>query len=273
MSEPESHRWSVRWSGRTDPGRFRRNNEDAFLAMAFNARESFFLGKDGEHPMATEDFIFAVSDGMGGANAGEFASRIAVEKVGRILPQSFSMRAMGLAQAAPDLLSELCEEVHAEMHRMGRSYEECRGMGATLTLAWVTPGQLYFAHIGDSRLYYLPGGGKLVQVSEDHTHVAWLVKQGRITPAQAKFHPQRNLLKQALGGETPRVRPQLGIIDFSPGDRFLLCSDGLNEGMSDRVMADMLAEEPFSAQRFINESRGNSGRDNLTALIMDVFAQ
>ncbi len=151
----------VRWSGLTDRGRVRANNEDAFLALAVDGHGVHHLGKVGEAPLSTADFIFAVSDGMGGANAGEFASRIAVDRIPRLLARSFQVSAIGLSSGFSDILAELFTNIHKDLLHLGYSYEECAGMGATLSLGWLTPGWLYFAHVGDSRIYYLPRGGGL----------------------------------------------------------------------------------------------------------------
>ncbi|MEM8550495.1 MAG: serine/threonine-protein phosphatase, partial [Verrucomicrobiota bacterium] len=128
------------WSGMTHPGRVRRNNEDAFLALAVDAEEMQLLGKVGEDELGRQDFIFAVSDGMGGANAGEFASRIAVDKIAAMLPRSYWLGAIGIRKGTDDYLISLFAETHAEMQQMGISYPECQGMGATLSLCWFSPG-------------------------------------------------------------------------------------------------------------------------------------
>ena len=113
---------SIRWSGLTDKGRVRLNNEDAFLGLAIDGHEVRFLGKTGETTMASADFLFAVSDGMGGAKSGEFASRIAVEKITRLLPKSYRLSAQGLASGFQDVLIELFEAVHHELLKLAQSY-------------------------------------------------------------------------------------------------------------------------------------------------------
>jgi len=135
---------SLRWSGMTHVGRFRSNNEDAFLALNFDAREVRYLGKSGDGSLEGADFVFAVSDGMGGAKSGEFASKIAVEKITRLLPKSFGMNAQSLDSGFEDILDELFDRIHHAISDLGRHYEECRGMGATLSLAWFMPGWMCF---------------------------------------------------------------------------------------------------------------------------------
>ena len=104
-------------------------------------------------------------------------------------------------------------------------------MGATLSLCWVRPGWLYFAHVGDSRIYHLPKDGGINQVSHDHTHVGWLYRDGQLNEKAARSHAGRNALQQVLGGKNQNLSPQFGAIGYEPGDRFLICSDGLVEGL------------------------------------------
>ena len=263
---------SLRWHGQTDVGRVRSNNEDAFLCLRFDAQEIQLLGKYGDASMAEADFVFAVSDGMGGAMAGEFASRMAVEKIARLLPRSFRQTASGLAAGYADVLEELYEQTHRSLMFLGGSDEECKGMGATLSLCWFTAGWMYFGHLGDSRIYYLPAGGGMRQLTEDDTHVGWLYRTGKINEREARTHPRRHLLQKALGAGHQFVDPQVGAVACEPGDRFLLCTDGLIDGLYDAQLLEGLRETPSEnpAQHLVNRAREISGRDNITALVVDV---
>jgi protein phosphatase len=266
----------VRWSGLTHVGRVRTNNEDVFLALAVDGHEVRYLGKTGRASMGGSDFVFAVSDGMGGAKSGEFASRITVDRVTRLFPRAFRLSAAGMGMGFADVLGELITEIHADLTRLGRSYEECAGMGATLSLAWVTPEWLYFAHLGDSRIYYLPLDGTLTQVTHDHSHVGWLRRTGRINEREARTHPRRNALQQALGAGHQILEPHIGAIGHRPGDRFLICSDGLVDGLWDRRIEELLREtrtgdtDANHAQVLVNEAVEASGRDNTTAVVIDI---
>ena len=266
----------IRWAGTTDTGRFRKNNEDAFLALAFDAREVRYLGKTGTISLDGNDTVFAVSDGMGGAKAGEFASRIAVDQITRLLPRGFRLGAMGVESDRAELLADLFHNIHAAVQEYGRCYEECEGMGATLTLCWFSPGWLAFSHLGDSRLYFLPRDGDLRQLSHDHTHVGWLRRSGRINEREERTHPARNSLQMALGAGHQIIDPQVGTVGLEPGDRFLLCSDGLNDGMWDRRIGEMLRQGEIEdgtpgglAAAMVKESVAESGRDNTTALVIE----
>jgi len=275
--EPSSKPTHLHWWGQTDRGKVRKNNEDAFLALQFDAQEVRYLGKIGEDTMAHADFVFAVSDGMGGAMAGEFASKITVEKITRLLPRAYKQAALGMQAGFEDVLGELFDQIHKALLFLGDSYEECRGMGATLSLCWFAPGWMYFAHIGDSRIYYLPRTeGGLRQVSQDDTYVGWMFRQGQINERQAKTHPRRNVLQKALGAGHQYVEPQVGAVACEPGDIFLLCTDGVTDGLYDANLLELLrtpdarqaALDP--AQRVVDAGVAYSGRDNTTALVVEV---
>jgi protein phosphatase len=269
---------SLKWSGRTDRGKVRPNNEDAFLGLRFDAREIDRLGKTGEASMESMDFAFAVSDGMGGAKAGEHASRIAIEKITTLLPRSFQQAATGLEIGFEDVLTELFDQTHRALQYLGASDEECSGMETTLSLCWFTPGWVYFGHIGDSRIYHLPARkSRIQQVSHDDTHVGWLFRNSKISEREARTHPRRNALQKALGGGNQFVDPQVGALAYQAGDTFLLCTDGLVEGLHNRQLVELLRpDEPDGAvsdlaHRLVEESLKQDGRDNTTALVIQVI--
>jgi len=267
----------LRWSGMSHRGHVRRNNEDSFLGQQFNAQEVHHLGKVGEATTELTDFAFAVSDGMGGAMAGEFASRITTEKITRLLPRSFKQAAVGLEAGVDDVLEELFDQIHRALVFVGSSYEETHNMQATLSLAWFTPGWMYFAHIGDTRIYYLPRTGGIKQLTEDDTYVGWLFRQGKLSEREARNHPQRTALQKALGAGNQFVNPQIGSVGYEAGDLFLLCSDGLVEGLYDEQLLDLLRPpgpvpaDKSHACRLVEESLQRSGRDNTTALVVEVL--
>ncbi len=225
MKSPQSATSALlKWSGCTDRGKVRPNNEDSFLALRFNGTEVLRLRKIGEASTAETDFAFAVSDGMGGALAGEYASRIAVEKITTMLPRSFKLSATGFVADYDDILTELFRQsTQGNSFICGLGYEECHGMEATLTLCWFSPGWLHFGHIGDSRLYYLPAkSDQIKQLSQDDTHVGWLYRNGKINEREARTHPRKSVLQKALGGGNQFVDPQLGAVGYESGDMFLL---------------------------------------------------
>jgi protein phosphatase len=262
---------SLQWFGCTDRGKVRPNNEDAFLGLRFDAREVHRLGKLGEASVDTMDFAFAVSDGMGGEQAGEYASRIAVEKITTLLPRAFQHSVGGLQAGFADVLTELFSQMHRALVYLGQSYDECRGMETTMSLCWFTPGKMYFGHIGDSRIYHLPARSKSIrQLTHDDTHVGWLFRNGQINEREAHTHPRRNALQKALGGANQFVDPQLGTVTFERGDLFLLCTDGLTDGLYDGQLVEILRSDDGLAQHLVEAAVSNSGRDNTTALVVKV---
>lgn len=269
---------SLRWFGHTDRGKIRSNNEDAFLGACFDAQELHHVGKLGEGSIDRMDFVFAVSDGIGGAKAGEFASKITVEKITRLLPRSYKQSALGLTAGNDDVLVELFDQIHRALMFLGESYEECSGMGATLSMCWFTPAWMYFAHIGDSRVYYLSArDGGIRQISQDDTHVGWLFRNGKINEREARNHPRRNFLQKALGAGHQFVEPQLGAVGCEPGDLILLCSDGVVDGLYDyQILETLRPSEPYAkgtnpARLLVDAAVERSGRDNTTALLVEVL--
>jgi len=212
---------------------------------------------------------------MGGAHSGEFASRITVERVTKLLPRGFRRSAGGTSVGFSDILAEIVSAIHYDLTKMGQSYEECVGMGATLSLGWFTPGFMHFSHVGDSRIYHLPRGGELIQLTHDHSHVGWLRRTGQINEREARAHPRRNALQQVLGAGHQFVEPQLGAVACGAGDRFLFCTDGLVEGLWDRRIGEILRAAPgvgSLAGHLVQEAVQSSGRDNVTAIAVEVLA-
>lgn len=271
--QPASPALHFAWSGHSDRGPVRPNNEDAFLCLAMGPRDIRHLGKSGSSANGDADLLFAVSDGMGGAQAGEFASRIAIEKITRIFPPLIRQRATGTPIGFAQAFGELFAEISKALQYLGDSYEECRGMGATLSLCWFSGGTMHFAHIGDTRVYHLPAGGGIVQLTEDDTHVGWLQRTGQITEHEAKRHPAKNRLQKALGAGNQFVTPQIGEIALKPGDRFLLCTDGVTDALCNDQLPQVLADCPKGttpAVHLVKEAVDRSGRDNTTAIIVSV---
>lgn len=268
----------VRWSGLTHVGRFRTNNEDAFLALNFDGHDVRYLGKTGEASFGQTDFVFAVSDGMGGAKSGEFASRITVDRVTRLLPRAFRLSAAGLSNSFQDVLAELFAQIHADLINLGNSYEECAGMGCTLSLCWFTPEWAYFGHIGDSRVYYLPKEGGMTQITHDHSYVGMMRRKGAMNEREARSDPRRSALHQALGAGNQFIEPHIGAVGHQAGDRFLICSDGLVDGLWDREIEETIRKPARTAplrsiaQELVETAVENSGRDNTTAILVELLA-
>jgi serine/threonine protein phosphatase PrpC len=266
----------LHWSGYTHRGKVRTENEDSFLCLEFDSMEMRYLGRIGEVGTREADHVFAVSDGMGGAMAGEFASKIVVDMLADLFPRTFRQGASGFNRGIKDLLAELYSRIHETLEQMGQFYEECRGMGATLSLCWFTPHRVYFAHVGDSRVYYVPAGQQKIQrVTHDDSHVGWLYRSGKISEREARTHPRRSALSKSLGAGNMNVEPQVGVVEYEAGDAFFLCSDGVVESLSDAQIQRLLFKpEPneakqLPADRVVNYAVHLSGKDNTTAIFVE----
>ena len=223
----------------TDTGRQRRANEDALLARS---------------P------LFVVADGMGGAQAGEVASRIAVESFRPGLEDS----------SRPEReLAEMTRAANARIHELSHSNAEQAGMGTTLTAVYVGEQEVAIAHVGDSRAYCLRDG-ELLRLTDDHSLVDELMRQGRLTPEEAVEHPQRSVITRALG---PELTVEVDTRSFSAraGDLFLLCSDGLTTMLSEEEIRELLLANRRlrdAGEALIAGANEAGGRDNITVVLI-----
>ena len=268
----------VIWSGHSDIGRFRSSNEDAFIALKVDREGVHRLGKLGEDSNISGDYVFAVGDGMGGANAGEFASQIVVDQIALLFPSIYDPQADGSTISYKVILSQLLSNMHDAILDLGRSYSELEGMGSTLSLCWVRQDRMHIGHIGDSRIYQYDSDANLKQLSEDHTHVAWLLEKGEISQYEARTHPARNQLQQVIGGKNQHLKPQFLEVPLKGKDRFLICSDGLTEGLFDSAIQRALNfespifvdEQDNLARNLVDQAVNEDGKDNTTALCFEV---
>jgi serine/threonine protein phosphatase PrpC len=270
---PQIETCRLAWSGCSKQGPVRPNNEDAFLGLSIDSREVHHLGRNGAASTRPSDLLFAVSDGMGGAKAGEFASRITVEKITRRFPPLLGRRGEGRPIGYNAAFESLFAEINKALQYLGESYEECQGMGATLSICWFSGNIMHFAHIGDTRIYHLTNDGKITQLTLDDTHVGWLHRTGQLSERDAKMHPAKNRLQKALGAGNQFVNPQVGEISCKRGDRFLLCTDGVTDAIYNDQLSGILAACPKGtspAQHLVRVAIERSGRDNTTAMIITV---
>jgi serine/threonine protein phosphatase PrpC len=270
---PEIEVCRLAWSGCSEQGPVRPNNEDAFVGLSIDSYEVHHLGRNGHGSTGPTDLLFAVSDGMGGAKAGEFASKITVEKITRRFPPLLGRRGEGRPIGYNVAFESLFAEINKALQYLGESYEECEGMGATLSICWFSGDTMHFAHIGDTRIYHLTQDGKITQLTEDDTHVGWLQRTGKISEREAKMHPAKNRLQKALGAGNQFVNPQVGEIPCRPGDRFILCTDGITDALYNDQLPEILADCPKGtspAQHLVQTAIERSGRDNTTSMIITV---
>ena len=226
----------------TDPGRKRRQNEDAFVLRP---------------P------LFAIADGMGGARAGEIASALAAG----------ALNEAGAQGGGEDRVKQLVQEANRRVHERASSDPSTSGMGTTMTVALVEPdGVITFGHVGDSRAYVLRDG-RLEQLTDDHSLVAELVRRGELSERDAEIHPQRSVITRALGTD-PDVDVDAFTIRPQPGDVFLLCSDGLSDMVPATQIEEILrtdrADLEGVARALVRAANRGGGDDNITAVLFEI---
>jgi protein phosphatase len=224
---------------RTDTGRQRRANEDSYFARA---------------P------LFAVADGMGGAQAGEVASGLAVEVLEQGLPDG--------GGTVEERLARRVAEANARINELSRSSEDRAGMGTTLTAAYVGEHELTVVHVGDSRLYR-QRDDDFERLTDDHSLVEELVRQGKLTPQEADEHPQRSIITRALGPEAG-VDADSRTFPARDGDVYLLCSDGLTSMVPEARVAELVRAAPSLAdagRALVDAANAAGGRDNITVVL------
>ena len=233
----------------TDTGNLRGQNEDAHIA---------------------EQNLFAVADGMGGHNAGEVASAMAIEHLR-------SIALCGVASA--EAFAQVVRDLNSAIYTSATSTTDQRGMGTTLTAAALLtstsdtdqPSQIVIANVGDSRTYLLRSG-ELRQMSVDHSYVQELVTEGLLTVDEARTHPRRNIVTRALGIDE-QVSVDTWTIPMFDGDRFMLCSDGLVDEVPIDEITEMMREHSTPqhvAERLVTAAKRHGGRDNITVIVVDV---
>jgi len=226
----------------TDPGRKRRRNEDDYVV---------------------EPPLFAIADGMGGAQAGELASSLAA---GAVRDDE------GVVGSGERHVTELIQEANRRVYQRSSEDAAASGMGTTMTVALVEDGTVVFGHVGDSRAYLIRDG-KLEQLTEDHSLVAELVRSGKLSPEEAETHPQRSVITRALGTD-PDVDVDTFSIQTQPGDLFMLCSDGLTSMVEDEVILQIVEKHREDLQAatkaLIRAANKGGGEDNITVVFFEI---
>lgn len=241
----------------SDTGLLREINED---------RVQLWTGDVESHPV----WLAALADGMGGEEAGEVASGIVMEVVGERWQEIVTGQA--LSGKEKSVLIEAVREANRRVHRAGKTVAGREGMGTTATLLLAWKGMAYLANVGDSRAYLFSTDGRINQITQDHSLVAVLVAIGQITPEEAEHHDQRNLLYRNIGRE-PDVEVDTFIRRLEPGDRLLLCSDGLTLHLQDEEIAAIVnrGQPPAqTCQRLIALANERGGEDNISAILLVV---
>jgi serine/threonine protein phosphatase PrpC len=254
----------LRVAGRTDVGRVRNRNEDAFIAMDLTLGDASAAPRwSGRIEVGPRGALCAVSDGMGGAESGDVASALVLSSLAQALasPPEPVTSHVQLTTAVKDAHRSVWSEACA------RGIE----MGATLTAVFVRGSAAYVAEVGDSRAYLLRNG-RITQLTKDQSYVQMLVDQGAVAADEAQDLPFRNVILQAMGYQR-RLRVALGRLDLRQRDCLLLCSDGLTNEVPDRQIRDVVLGSPDlsrAADRLVDLANEHGGRDNETVVLAGV---
>lgn len=227
--------------GATNVGKVRKNNEDAFK-------------------ISNKDKIYLLADGMGGHLGGEFASSMAVQELEKLL--------VDVKDKAE--IKEAIEEVNRKIYQKSLEDENLSGMGTTLSLIKILDDHLYFANIGDSRIYCLKGKD-LIQLTIDDSYVNYLLEVGAITSDQAKDHPKKNVLLKALG-TTDDIEVFVQEVQWEEDDLYLLCSDGLTNMLEEEEIQEIISsnEAEKAVDLLINQALDRGGKDNITVIVLTI---
>jgi protein phosphatase len=228
----------------TDTGRKRRRNEDAYVC---------------------EPPLFAIADGMGGAQAGEVASRLAAA----------ALRESGADAGGEHRIYDLIQEANRRVYARSSTDPNTSGMGTTITVALVENGNVAFGHVGDSRAYLIRDG-RMEQVTEDHSLVNELMKSGKLSREEAETHPQRSVITRALGTD-PDVDADTFTIEAKAGDVFLLCSDGLTDMVGEREIQELVERNrenlDAALKSLVKAANRGGGEDNITVVAFEIAAE
>ncbi len=250
-------------AGHTDVGKVREKNEDAFVVADLTGGTLLDGNPHARFDVGERGVLLAVSDGMGGAQAGEVASALVVETLTR-----------AMATAEPDmprdaLMNDAIQKAHRAVWDTAK--REAKKMGATLTAVFVHAGQAYIAEVGDSRAYLIRAG-KMCQLTHDQSMVQMLVDTGVLEPEQAEHSPIRNVILQAMGNQ-PNVKVALGRLELRDRDCLVLCSDGLTGHVHDDEIRDMVVASgrpEIAARQLVDLANERGGKDNITVVVAGV---
>ncbi len=270
---PVAREMTVRLGAQTDVGQLREHNEDNFLVCANLAEGNWFLVET-PYALSESGTLLAVADGMGGENAGEVASALAVEAI----KEFFSGLSPAPAATAEQVTASIRQAIlfaHGRIVEHGRRNPACEGMGTTILLTWVVRDTAYVGWSGDSRCYlYRPGEGLRI-LSDDHSVVWELVQSGRLNEEEAESHPESHIITQSLGDSRHPPRPDVLVQPLQPHDKLLLCSDGLNGMLNSEQIGQIIGRnEPLGelCKVFIDAANRQGGEDNITVVMLEVLA-
>jgi protein phosphatase len=253
--------------GRTDVGRMREHNEDAFVVADLTRGNATLQPEVRSHVIGDRGSLFMVADGMGGAAAGEIASAMAIEAVLREVSNTLTVGDPPTEEGFATAIKRATSAANAEIHMFAVEHPEFRGMGTTATVAGVLGDSVYLAQVGDSRAY-LVRGGVAQQITKDQSLMQRLIEAGELTVEEAEQSERRNIILQALGPE-PQIKVDLTSQQLRRGDVLVLCSDGLSGQVKTDEIARIVTEESdlvTACKRLIDKANDAGGPDNITVI-------
>jgi len=236
---------------KSDKGLKRKNNEDAFFVIP-------------------EENIFMVADGVGGNNAGEIASRTTISKIVEYIRNN-PLRGIKDREEAKDYFSKCIAKVNGSVYELSMRQPENTGMATTVAIVYITCDTAYITNIGDSRVYFYRDE-VLTQITEDHTYVNTLVKEGTITKEEARFHEKKNIITKAIGGEET-ASPDFFCLALEPSDVIVLCTDGLHGEIGDENMRLIIKAGGSMTEvcaNLVGKANRCGGCDNITVICLKI---
>ncbi|MBS6196603.1 MAG: Stp1/IreP family PP2C-type Ser/Thr phosphatase [Clostridiales bacterium] len=235
----------------TDVGQKRIENQDYIYAS--------------EQPIGNLQNLFVVADGMGGHNAGDFASRCAVTVLVESVKKDMSFNPIKIIRHAIEAANE-------QVYEQARENPSMAGMGTTMVVVTIVGHYAYVANVGDSRMY-LVDQQEIVQITKDHSWIAEMVRRGELSKEEAKNHPDKNIITRAVGGG-PSVNIDFFDVELEEGNQILLCSDGLSNMVEEEMMHTILSSEldiEQSARHLVRLANENGGSDNISVIVIEPF--
>ena len=246
----------MRSVGKTDIGLVRKVNEDSFLCEKLEGTEGTYL--------------YIVADGMGGHNAGEVASSMAVQEVASYIRENIETLKLG-DKEIQDLIRNAILFANDKVYKTSILKSNCLGMGTTLSMVLAKDNSIFIGHVGDSRIYLIREN-EITRLTEDHSLVAELVKAGSIKPEEAYNHPQKNVITRALGTEYT-IEPDVSQREIQSGDFILICTDGLSNVVYEEDMIYVVVNTSDlndACDLLINKAKESGGFDNITAVAIQI---
>lgn len=237
----------------TDIGKIRENNQD-----------SYYLSKIDEFP------LFIIADGMGGHKAGEVASSLAVETIKNIFTEKKELL-LNENTKIIEFIEEAIDEANRVVFQKANLDSDCNGMGTTITMAYLCENKVFIGHVGDSRAYLLRGN-EFIQLTEDHSLVAELVRKGSISKEEAVYHPQKNIITRALGTDE-KIKTDIVIKEVFNDDILLLCTDGLTNMVNEGKIKNTLQKEEdleIVCNDLVTMANDLGGLDNITVIAVKI---